>query len=35
MKLDKHNWNELYPKAEFEIKPTKLPIITGFLFSKD
>jgi len=32
--LNKHNWNELYPKAEFEIKPTNY-LISGFLFSKD
>lgn len=32
--LDKHNWNKLYPKAKFEIKPTNY-LISGFLFSKD
>lgn len=32
--LNKYDWNELYPKAEFEIKPTNY-LISGFLFSKD
>ena len=30
--LDKHNWNELYPKAEFEIKPTNY-LITGKVYN--
>lgn len=32
--LDKYSWEELYPKAEFEIKPTNY-LISGFLFSKN
>lgn len=32
--LDKHNWQELYPKATFEIEPHTY-LISGFLFAKD
>lgn len=32
--LNKYNWQELYPKAEFEIEPQTY-LVSGFLFSKN